>query len=1523
VKNQMKPHEIDALNRSALEIMSQMVSGPKEVSRLLKTIVRKAITLVNGRSGGIFEYHANQRKLELVADWGIRPTLRGHTVRFGEGLAGLVVKKKEPKSIADYDRWRFRSKRVSKGVIKAVVGVPLLLNNEALGVLFVANSKDGRKFNRAHINLLNILASYAAIAISKASALTQLRVLDEINSRLAAAVSLDEILRIALEESLKALNSDEGSIVFVNRETKQLEFKHWLVKGKYKEGPEKTLGLGVGIAGRVAITGVPYNCRDTRKDPQFEPLGTRDIRSLLCVPIVSQGRVTYVLNVDSLQARFFTLENQHFLSAIAGRVAVAIEAQNLRDIGAKLFNLSAEESLNLVVQTACALTGMESSTIFVKSRLSNELHDEASYAIRERRQYISRTHWLTKRVIESERPIMLRKTQRGRRVHELFEQTKLEMIAGVPLRTPPEMEDRRNTGSRSVGALFLFSSQPDHQLKNIQTVLKGLAAYTSMAIKNAWLLEAERHRVETLDALHRASLEITTELQMPTLGRLLLDQAVSLLQASGGALYLTDEEKRTLRFVAVSNLPDELLKEKPRKIGKTLAGQVIKEAKASARVDYYKWKHRLRELDPFHLTGVAAAPIQWQGTPYGAIAVHHQQDGRTFTNEDLDLLSHIGNLAAVALANARRTDDLKKVMDSSFDAIIAVDEKGRIVGINDRAKSILGRENEKMERQDVRHLYYDPNEAHTIKTQLQSNEEGRLRDHPTYIRGVNDEKIPILLSASVLLDYDGSRAGSVGFFQDQRTAKRAQREVRVLQGLLASSRVVASTTSLKDALRAICDEVTEVLQVDSVTLYRFDSKTKTFISYKPEQSGVKNINKWVGPIRRSSPVMKAIKIGEAQFIEDASARDSIVKGNFVKREGIRSCVTAPLKIRNETIGVMFLNYKSSHRFSAQDKDVIRIFARNVAIVIENARLYEESREQRKKLAEIQDQNSILKLDNGDISFDAALRELADQACRGTHARFGALAVFDHNREIQEFVTSGVDAATIARIGGHPQGLGVLALLKGHHEISETDIAQHPKFREFPSGHPPVTSFLGIPIEYRKRIIGSFYVGNKQNRARFTAEDSMYLRALAGQAAIAIENARLYESTRRSFKKTDELRNQTKTFIEQAHALQQQFRLAESTEPSDLLNQVMRSAMEQKNADSGTILLYDPSRKIFVESMRCNQLGETLGPRQTSVPQRRKDIAYEVALLDKAEYISDVKNDARFSKIDENWVSVAVLPLKGEEGPLGVLYLNWNKPRSFPEEERRWLESLAAQASIAVAGWRTRIGVVAAENINSALLLVSRWSRKLKTNTFALNTDIRTIKRGLPEGMFSSIFERMSSIVEDSAYLFQPFLGIGTENEHVDLKALISESLSSLSRSKPVIEITFRSDNENGLVTGNAMLVQTAVEILIENAVFSIKRKEAAQNLTAGRIDVELTTVPDFTSIRIFDNGAEVPPDLLRRIYRISKEGDSAYGYSLAATILRRHKGGLRIVSTGREGTTIEFWLPTANVGVSYANAKTA
>jgi signal transduction histidine kinase len=144
-----------------------------------------------------------------------------------------------------------------------------------------------------------------------------------------------------------------------------------------------------------------------------------------------------------------------------------------------------------------------------------------------------------------------------------------------------------------------------------------------------------------------------------------------------------------------------------------------------------------------------------------------------------------------------------------------------------------------------------------------------------------------------------------------------------------------------------------------------------------------------------------------------------------------------------------------------------------------------------------------------------LQRVADQARAVADAKYAALGVFDEEGVVTEFITSGIGAEERARIGDLPRGKGLLGLLQREpHVIRVRDIKDHPASVGFPPNHPPMRSFLGAPVLWRGTALGNLYLTEKQGADEFSADDEEAVRTLAAQAAIAIENARLYEQAER-------------------------------------------------------------------------------------------------------------------------------------------------------------------------------------------------------------------------------------------------------------------------------------------------------------------------------------------------------------------------------------------------------------------------
>jgi signal transduction histidine kinase len=151
----------------------------------------------------------------------------------------------------------------------------------------------------------------------------------------------------------------------------------------------------------------------------------------------------------------------------------------------------------------------------------------------------------------------------------------------------------------------------------------------------------------------------------------------------------------------------------------------------------------------------------------------------------------------------------------------------------------------------------------------------------------------------------------------------------------------------------------------------------------------------------------------------------------------------------------------------------------------------------------------------ELSVEDVLQRLVDSARDLADARFAALGLPDGDGGFRRFLTSGMSDELIASLGPLPRTHGVLgAMLETQEPYRTRDIHEHPRFRGWwPTGHPDMRSFLGVPIVAPAGVIGAFYLTEKVGAPDFTDEDEELIGLLAAHAAIAIANARLYEETR--------------------------------------------------------------------------------------------------------------------------------------------------------------------------------------------------------------------------------------------------------------------------------------------------------------------------------------------------------------------------------------------------------------------------
>jgi signal transduction histidine kinase len=306
----------------------------------------------------------------------------------------------------------------------------------------------------------------------------------------------------------------------------------------------------------------------------------------------------------------------------------------------------------------------------------------------------------------------------------------------------------------------------------------------------------------------------------------------------------------------------------------------------------------------------------------------------------------------------------------------------------------------------------------------------------------------------------------------------------------------------------------------------------------------------------------------------------------------------------------------------------------------------------------------------ELSLPAALQRIVELATELTGARYGALGVLGRDGTISEFITAGVTADERAAIGHIPVGRGILGvLIDDARPLRLHDIAEDPRSVGFPRNHPPMHSFLGVPVTARGQVYGNLYLTEKQGGEDFDADDERALTLLAAQAGVAIENAHLYEEARDRAQRLEAIRAITTAILA-------------GTETDELLALVVRHARELAGADLASLARPSGAGRLTVEAadgLLAEQLRGTVFPAEGSVTG-------EVIRTGKAVVLADASADERVVQpIVRAEVGPAMfIPLAVRGRIIGTLTVaNAVGGPLLRETEVQLVETFAEQAAVAI------------------------------------------------------------------------------------------------------------------------------------------------------------------------------------------------------------------------------------------------
>ena len=306
----------------------------------------------------------------------------------------------------------------------------------------------------------------------------------------------------------------------------------------------------------------------------------------------------------------------------------------------------------------------------------------------------------------------------------------------------------------------------------------------------------------------------------------------------------------------------------------------------------------------------------------------------------------------------------------------------------------------------------------------------------------------------------------------------------------------------------------------------------------------------------------------------------------------------------------------------------------------------------------------------DLTLPTVLRRIVEAGCQLVRARYGALGVLAPDGGLAEFVHVGLDERTVARIGHLPEGKGLLgALIDDPRTIRLRSIEDDPRSVGFPPHHPPMTSFLGVPVLVRGKVFGNLYLTERIDGGEFTADDEELVAALAATAGVAIENARLYEQSQRR-----------QDWLQASAKITRQLLSAEGEEPLQL---IAREARQIADADVVTVVLPTESRERMMVEVAAGRAADELTGMSYPIEHTLTGLALSSGHPVLVGDADDSDYDSHLSEVLPVG-PVMVLPLVGTVDTRGALVIARLRGRSrFDDADLDMATTFANHAAVAL------------------------------------------------------------------------------------------------------------------------------------------------------------------------------------------------------------------------------------------------
>jgi signal transduction histidine kinase len=484
-----------------------------------------------------------------------------------------------------------------------------------------------------------------------------------------------------------------------------------------------------------------------------------------------------------------------------------------------------------------------------------------------------------------------------------------------------------------------------------------------------------------------------------------------------------------------------------------------------------------------------------------------------------------------------------------------------------------------------------------------------------------------------------------------------------------------------------------------------------------------------------------------------------------------------------------------------------------------------------------------------LDLASTLERIVETAVELVDATYGALGVIGEDGRLAEFIPIGLSSEEIERIPHWPEGHGLLGLLiDDPRPLRLADIADHAASSGFPAGHPPMRGFLGVPVRIRDEVFGNLYLTNKRGGRDFTEDDEAVLVALGAAAAVAVENARLYEAARRQ-----------QRWIQASAEITT--RLLSGSAPGEVLADITRRTRELSGADLAVLALPDDGgRRLTITYADGDGDDATRGlvlPVGQSLSGRVLATGERVA---SADFAAD-ERASQAARGAMTHIGPAVLFPLGVPGNVrGVLTVGRRHgAAAFPQAHVDVAASFAAQAGVALELAATRAEaervLLYEDRDRIARDLHDLVIQRLFATGMSLEGTMSLITRPEVASRITNAVDAMDETIKDiraTIFALQAPDPAGQPDLRGDIVALVEETTPMLG---------FAPSLRLGAGLAAPVRLELAEQVL---AAVREALSNAARHAGASQVDVTVDVDPDgILAVQVTDDGTGIPADVHR------------------------------------------------------------